>query len=76
MMESKTKITQRMRILEHFRAGGTLTSVEALRLYGIERLASRICDLKKMGFSIKKTTETGVNQFGEPTRYARYGLEV
>jgi hypothetical protein len=43
-------------------SGKPITSLEALRLYGIFRLASRIHDLKKNGFAIKSRdiqTETG-----------------
>ncbi|NBW20136.1 MAG: hypothetical protein EBR82_70425 [Caulobacteraceae bacterium] len=43
-------------------SGKPITALEALRLYGIFRLASRIHDLKKNGIVIKSRdiqTETG-----------------
>lgn len=67
--------TQCDRILRHFRDYGSITSLEAMKEYGIMRLASRISDLRRLGYAIKKTTETSKNRYGEPTSYARYSLE-
>jgi len=53
---------QCQQVLSHMQSGKPITSLEALRLYGIFRLASRIHDLKKNGFAIKSRdiqTETG-----------------
>lgn len=67
-------ITQCDRILRHIRDYGSITSLEAMQEYGIMRLASRINDLKRRGYSIMVTTETSKNRYGEPTSYARYSL--
>ena len=67
--------TQCDRILRHFKDYGSITSLEAMQEYGIMRLASRISDLRRLGYAIKKTTETSKNRYGEPTSYARYSLE-
>lgn len=68
---SKTD-TQRTRILNHLRRYGSITQKEAYDLYGIERLASRIHDLKGGGNIIRTSRETALNRYGEPTSYARY----
>lgn len=68
-------LTQCDRILRHFRDYGSITSLEAMKEYGIMRLASRISDLRRLGYAIRKTTETSKNRYGEPTSYARYSLE-
>lgn len=68
-------LTQCDRILRHFQDYGSITSLEAMKEYGIMRLASRISDLRRLGYTIKKTTETSKNRYGEPTSYARYSLE-
>lgn len=68
-------LTQCERILRHFRDFGSITSLEAMKDYGIMRLASRISDLKKQGYIITTDTETGKNRYGEATSYARYYLE-
>lgn len=67
-------MTQCERILRHFKDYGSITSLEAMKEYGIMRLASRISDLRKMGYDIEVTTETSKNRYGEKTSYARYSL--
>lgn len=62
-------------ILRHLQYGMTITSNEAQNMYGCTRLSARIHEMKKCGFDIRKTIETGVNRFGERTRYARYWLK-
>lgn len=47
-------MTQCERIMRHLESGKPLTSAEAMSEYGIHRLASRICDLKKLGYPIAK----------------------
>lgn len=63
------------RILRHFKDYGSITAIEAMQEYGIMRLASRISDLRRMGYTIRKTMETSKNSSGESTSYARYSLE-
>ena len=53
---------QCQQVLSHLQSGKPITALEALRLYGIFRLASRIHDLKKNGIAIQVRdiqTETG-----------------
>ena len=69
------KLSQCDIVLRHLQAFGSLTSLEAVTEYGILRLASRINDLKRMGYNITSTTESGKNRFGEPTHYSVYRLE-
>ena len=68
-------MTQCERILRHLEDYGSITSLEAVREYGIMRLASRINDLRKRGFPIVTETVTGKNRYGEATSYARYRVE-
>lgn len=67
-------MTQCERILRHLEEVGSLTSAEAMREYGIYRLASRISDLKKRGVPIRKETAKCKNRFGETVYFARYSL--
>ena len=62
-------MTQTEIVARHLKAGGTLTSLEALQQYGCARLASRIDELRRMGFDI----ETRLERRGRK-RYARYAL--
>ena len=68
-------MTQNERIIRHLNDYGSITSLEALTEYGIMRLASRINDLKKLGYPIIGEIETGKNRYGELTRFSRYRLE-
>lgn len=52
----------------------SITQLEAIREYGIMRLASRIKDLKNDGYSIKKEMVESKNRWGEIVRFAKYTL--
>lgn len=61
-------------ILEHMRKNGSITPREAEDLYGVMRLASRISDLKRLGYVINKKIVSGHNRYGIPVKYAEYLL--
>ena len=67
-------MTQAERIMEHLKEYGTITQLEAMKEYGIYRLASRISDLRKNGVEIKRTMVKGKNRYGEDTCFAEYRL--
>lgn len=55
-------MTQEQAIISHLSTGQPITALESLRLYGVMRLASRICAIKKRGVPVKTRrveTETG-----------------
>lgn len=53
--ENKTSSeSQNAKILEYLLNGGKLTQMEALKLCGCFRLASRIWDLRERGYNITK----------------------
>ena len=67
-------MTQNEVILDHLKNHGGLTSLEAIRLYSITRLAARISDLRKKGYNI--LSETIRKKDGKRTiKYSRYWLE-
>lgn len=66
--------TQNKILYKHLSTKGGITSLEAIKLYGITRLASRICDLRQQGYNIVDVWENGTNRFGIATRYKRYFL--
>lgn len=45
-------MSQADRILEHMLAGYAITPLEALKLFGCNRLAARIADIKARGYII------------------------
>lgn len=53
-------------------SGHTLTSIEALQMFGCFRLASRIHDLRDRGVNIAKTMIYGPNG----KRYAQYSIQA
>ena len=63
-----------VRIIRHLQDYGSITSLEAMKEYGIMRLASRINDLKRRGYKIISITEKSKNRYGEPTYYSVYML--
>lgn len=38
------------------------------------RLASRMCDIKALGYNVVREMETSKNRSGEPVHYARYRI--
>lgn len=67
-------MTQCERIINYIDAHGSITQREAQEALGIMRLASRIHDLRRMGYPIVKETEHGKNRWNEKTSYARYKI--
>ncbi len=67
-------MTQNQRVIEYLEQFGSITQLEALRDLGIMRLASRISDLKKQGFTIESTTEAVQNRWEEKCYIKRYRL--
>ena len=67
-------MTQCERIIRHLEDYGTISSQTAIVEYGIYRLASRINDLRRMGYAISSETQTGKNRYGESTHFSVYKL--
>lgn len=64
-------MTQPSVILEHLHVHGSITSRDAIRMYGITRLAAQIAVLKRKGIKIRTVTEVGDTKYGT-VHYARY----
>lgn len=63
-----TKKSQNEMVLEHLMTGRSITPLEAIGVYGIYRLAARVCELKKAGYVIESEVRRDKNK--KP--YARY----
>ena len=61
---------QRERVLTYMQEHKVITSLDAYREFGIMRLASRISELKKMGYPIEKTMVAIKNRYGETSEKA------
>ncbi|MFR8975277.1 MAG: helix-turn-helix domain-containing protein [Eubacteriales bacterium] len=67
-------MTQTEKIIEYIQENGSITPLDALKEIGCMRLASRMCDIKKMGYAVNKKMETATNRNGERVMYARYTI--
>lgn len=68
------KATQADRVLAYMEDFGSITQLEALNDLGVMRLASRISDLKKLGYPITSNVEAVKNRYGENCYIKRYSL--
>ena len=69
------KKTQADRVLSYMEENGSITQLDALQHIGVMRLASRISDLKKMGYPIKSDVEAVKNRYEETCYIKRYSLQ-
>jgi len=63
-------MSQAQVVLNHLTNNRKLTSIEAIGLYGITRLAAVVHNIKKSGVDVDTTMKDGVNK----TQYAEYSL--
>ena len=63
--------SQNLKVLNHLREIGPLTPLHALKIYGVERLASRIYDLRYKRNVPIRTDMVRING----KRFARYSLD-
>jgi len=61
-------------IKKHLKSGNTITSLEAIDLFGCTRLAARIHDLKSRGLNVKKAIKKVTNRFNKSVTVAVYSL--
>lgn len=69
------KKTQAERVLSYIEENGSITQIDALQDIGVMRLASRISDLKKMGYPITSEIEAVKNRYEETCYIKRYRLQ-
>lgn len=72
-MTDTTKRNQKEQILEHIEKYGSITPLEAQRLYGCMRLGARIWDLRKDGYEIVREIVEVETRSGK-ARVARYRM--
>ena len=71
----KKKASQNDLVLAYIRAYGSITTLEAFQYLGITRLASRICDLSKMGYEFDRDTVKAKNRYGDEVHFTKYTLK-
>jgi hypothetical protein len=74
--EAERFSSQAKTIYNYLLAGNTLTSMDALRIFGVARLASRICDIEKQtGITPNRRRIQVVNRFGKEVYVNEYWIE-
>lgn len=74
--EAERFTSQAMTIYNYLMQGHTLTSMDALRIFGVARLASRICDIeKKTGITPNRKRIQVTNRFGKEVYVNEYWIE-
>ena len=67
-------VSQLKLVLNHLQIHKTITSMEAINLYGATRLSAIIFDLRKAGHNIVTHTKVSKNRYGNSVSYAEYEL--
>lgn len=65
-------MSQKERLLEHFKTVGNINPLEAWQQLGIYRLSSTVLELRKDGHEIETDLTEVKNRFGEKCRVANY----
>lgn len=61
-------------VLSHLKSGQTITSLDAINLYGATRLSAIIFNLRQRGLNIATLPTTIKDRFGNTTTFAKYKL--
>lgn len=70
----ESKETQVELVLDYINEFGSITHLDAINELGVLRLASRISDLKKQGYTIESKMVNVLNRRGKTCRVKRYWL--
>ena len=65
-------MTQREMILDYISRFGSITPMEAFSDLGITKLATRISEMRKDGYTVDIEIVKSKNRFGKSVSYARY----
>lgn len=68
-------MTQSKRVINYINQYGSITPLDAFRDLGITKLATRISELKKEGYTFYQKYEKNKNRFGEIVYYMRYSFK-
>jgi len=63
------------RVLAYLINHGSITTKQAADELGMTELRSRISEISRAGFPIKKEWQNSKNKFGETVSFVRYSLE-
>lgn len=67
--------TQKQQIAEYIDTFGSITPMQAFSDLGITKLATRVSEMKKVGYEFKQTPVCSYNRYGKTVRYMKYEWE-
>lgn len=71
---SKVRVTKRSKIENHLIQTKSITSLEAIDLFGATRLAATIFNLRADGWKIESQDKEALDRYGNKVVYAKYIL--
>jgi hypothetical protein len=71
-MTNQKRKSQKNAVLQYLLDGNTLTTIEAVDMFGCTRLPARISDYRKEGYRIADVWVENTTRYGTPTRYKAY----
>lgn len=71
---NEKKMNKTEKVLEHLRTHGSITSLEAIELYGATRLSAIIFSLRNRRIRINTIDLPFVDRFGTKSTYGKYVL--
>lgn len=72
----ENKVSQVKLIADHLIKYGSISTIEAISLFGCTRLSARIWDLRHEGWSITSEPASNKNRYGNTSNFAVYRLEA
>ena len=71
-MENTNKTKE---VVKHLKKKGSITSWDAIKLYGATRLSAIIFNLRERGYIIDSIQMEDTDRYGNPSRYVKYVLK-
>ena len=71
---NEKKMNKTEKVLNHLQKYGSITSLEAIDLYGATRLSAIIYCLRNRGMKIETIDLPFIDRFGSKSRYGKYIL--
>lgn len=69
-------MNQHKAIMDYLDAHGSITPMQAFSDLGITKLSTRVSELIRRGYKVRKIPTEGKNRYGENVRFMRYEKAV
>ena len=69
-------MNQHKAIMDYLEAHGSITPMQAFSELGITKLSTRVSEMIRRGYRVRKIPTAGKNRYGENVRYMRYEKAV